>query len=520
VTGEEGPNPELVRSSPKWYRIGMGDLVLLLLALGIGQATKTILGDPGIGWHLRTPDFILEHGWPTGDPFSGPKHGERWLANQWLGDFPFWLGWKAAGLNGVTAVTIALLLLGYRLLYGYLRTDGATWPAASIWTLAAAMVSFAGWQARPMLITFLFVTILARALTLYHDGRISPKRLIWLIPLFMVWVNCHGGFIVGLVMVGLAAGIELLLSFGHPDQAERQMAKERLRNLCQMGVYCGFATLVNPYVWNVYPWVFSLLGDTYFMNLNQEWLPPDFHDGGTKRFAAFILAFPALFAVSRYRPRWTLLALSLLWLYLALQSRRYVPLCAMVVTPLLARAAAQIDWLNQRVSQLDQDEFFRVRSGGWIGYFAIVVGLAVWAVSSPQLPASDAAYSPAGLQKLLSLRQPGEVVLNGPDSGGYLTWHGWPELLVWIDDRNEVYRQEWYESVFDLEQTKPGWEEKLAEWNPTWIAIPPERPLAYRLAERTSDWEEVYRDDLLVVYRKRKANLGNSSAPGLDADKS
>jgi hypothetical protein len=497
--------PEMRDPGPKWYRIGIGDLVLLLLAIGIGQtASSGIINDPGLGWHLRTPDFILEHGWPTADPFSGPKNGSYWLANQWLGDLPLWLGWKAAGMNGVVAVTIAFLLLGYRLLYGFMRADGLSWAAAASWTLTAAIASFCVWVARPNLITFVSVTIVARVLALYHEDRLSSRRLLWLVPLFLAWANSHGGFVVGLVMIGLAAGIELLVAFGQSELLERNAAMLRFRALGRVGIACILATFINPYGWKIYPWVFSLLGDKYFMNLNQEWLSPDFHMSGWIRVAAYIVLFPAVFAVSRYRPKLTVLALSLFWLYLALKSQRYAGLWVVVTTPLMARAGAQIDWLNVRITRLEQDEFFRVRSGGWIGYVVIVAGLALWAGSGQPLDHNKSIYPCEGLRELLHSRQPGEVVLNDPDFGGFLTLYSWPDLDVWIDDRNEVHGRDWYERYFALEHTKPGWEENLAGWNPDWVAIHSERPLAYRLAERPAAWEMVYRDNLIVLFHKRK----------------
>ena len=80
-------------------------------------------------------------------------------------------------------------------------------------------------------------------------------------------------------MIGLAAGVELLVAFGHDRTCPNGM-----RRSCSLssfwaasGLRCFLATLVNPYAWKIYPWVFSLLGDPYFMNLNQEWLSPDFH---------------------------------------------------------------------------------------------------------------------------------------------------------------------------------------------------------------------------------------------------
>jgi len=287
----------------------------------------------------------------------------------------------------------------------------------------------------------------------------------------------------------------------------------RFRALTVVGFGCLVATFVNPYGWKIYPWVFSLLGDDYFMKLNQEWLSPDFHSAGAIRIAAFIVLFPAIFAVSKYRPKLTLLALSLFWMYLALKSQRYVPLWIIVTTPLLARAGAQIDWLNLRVSRLGQDEFFQVRSGGWIGFAAIVAGLAVWAANGTPVDHNKAIYPCDGLRELVRLRQPGEVVLNHPDFGGFLTLNAWPDLPVWIDDRNEVFGRAWYESYLDLQATKPGWEQTLAQWNPDWIAVYAEQPLAYRLAERPTEWEAAYRDALVVLFHKKAGTPAQGAVP-------
>jgi hypothetical protein len=499
------PSETAAKKGRRWYGVGVRDLTLIVLAVGIGQtASRGIIADPGLGWHLRTPDVVFSGGWPIADPFSGPDHGHTWLANQWLGDVLFWAGWKAAGMNGVTAVTLAGLLLAYRLLYGFLRADGVPWPAAAGWTLLAALASYYAWVARPNLVTILAVTVLARVLTLFHEGRWPARRLLWLPLLFVVWVNSHGGFVAGLAMIVVGAAVEFALSLGHPEEPARAAAGGRLRVLAATGVGCGLATMVNPYGWRIYPWVFSLLGDPYFMNMNEEWLSPDFHLPGAMRFELLMALVPALFAVSRYRPNLILLALALFWFHFALQGRRYVPLWVMVTTPLAARAALQIDWVNARFAKSDLREMLQARAGGWLGFAIMLAGLAGWAVCGRSLVHDPAGAAP-GLNELLRQRQPGEVVLHSPNFGGYLTLNGWPDVEVWIDDRNEVHGRDGYEGYFALEQTQSGWEAALAKYDPKLLALPPDRPLSYRLAERPSEWDEVFRDDCVVVFRRRAA---------------
>lgn len=504
VPAPSAPEQRAVRP-PRWYRLGIADVVLLMLVGGLGQqATGAILRDPGLGWHLRTPELIFATGtWPTTDPFSGPSAGKEWLANQWLGDIPLWLGWKLAGLNGIAAVALAFLMLTYRLLYGFLRADGVPWPAAGLWTFTAALASYYAWMARPNLVTFLAVTILARVLILYHEGRLPAKRLWWLLPLFAVWANSHGGFIIGLVMLAVATGTELLPWFAHDDAMERQAAKKRFTTLILSGVGCVLATLVNPYGVKLYPWVLSLLGNKYFMNLHTEWLSPDFHSDGSTRFAVFMVGFPVLFALSQYRPKLTPLAMGALWLYLAFQSGRYVPLWIVVATPLLARAAMQIDWLNAKLPRGEMLEFYQLRANGWLGLILIVLGLGVWVKVATPLQQNPKLF-PVGVQELFKHWQPGEVVLNQSNFGGTLTLHGYPDVLIWLDDRNEVHGQARYEEYFAVERTNPGWEEQLTKWNPDWVVIPPDCALAYRLTERPQRWDVVHRDDLVVLFRKKK----------------
>ena len=155
------------------------------------------------------------------------------------------------------------------------------------------------------------------------------------------------------------------------------------------------------------------------------------------------------------------------------------------------------------MARLNQDDFFQVRAGGWIGFAITVAVLAGWAATGKPLDHDRDIYPCDGLRELVRRHRPGEVVLNSPNYGGFLIWHAWPDLPVWIDDRNEVYGRDWYESYFELERTGPGWEHRLAEWNPYWIAIPTDRPLTYRLRERGNEWEVVYEDKLMTLFRNR-----------------
>ncbi len=96
---------------------GVADLIFLFVALVVvWGATHDLLDDPGLGWHLRNIDAMIDAGgWLTLDPFTD-HHGQpppRWYTNQWLGDLPLWLGWRLAGLEGIAVVAgIIIGLIG------------------------------------------------------------------------------------------------------------------------------------------------------------------------------------------------------------------------------------------------------------------------------------------------------------------------------------------------------------------------------------------------------------------------
>ena len=206
-------------AQPRWFHLGSADLAFLILALVIVPAGRqNMLDDPGLGWHLRDIDAMREQGgWLTRDPFSGPRHDAPYQTNQWLGEVPLYLGWRWAGLEGIAAVTAVVLALTLACLFRMLLRDGLAWPVAGAWTAIAALGTSCSWVARPNLFTLLFVLLTARVCDQFHQGKLTRWQTLWLLPLFAVWANVHGGFVAGFGLLGLAFLVEVSISLFGSD---------------------------------------------------------------------------------------------------------------------------------------------------------------------------------------------------------------------------------------------------------------------------------------------------------------
>src|SRR5579863_5649068 len=140
--GSESSMPE--RATPAWVRWAMpsvADLIFvaILCVLVFTNLSVRLLGDAGIGWHIRTGQLILAtHSVPRVDPFSASMTGQPWFAWEWLYDVL--VGWldRAAGLNGVVLFTAVIIATVFSWTFRLLVRRGTNVLLALILVLLAA----------------------------------------------------------------------------------------------------------------------------------------------------------------------------------------------------------------------------------------------------------------------------------------------------------------------------------------------------------------------------------------------
>jgi hypothetical protein len=202
----------LAHNYVRWLIPSIADLIFISL---LGLLCYTILsvrllGDAGIGWHIRTGQLILaSHAIPRVDPFSSTMAGHPWFAWEWLYDvLAGWLD-TVAGLNGVVFFTALIIALTFSWAFRLLLGQGTNFLVALILVLLATSAAMIHFLARPHVVSWLFTVLWFWVLESSETrGRLASahhrRHLLWLLPPFMLlWVNVHGGFLLGFILLGI-----------------------------------------------------------------------------------------------------------------------------------------------------------------------------------------------------------------------------------------------------------------------------------------------------------------------------
>ncbi|AGA27490.1 hypothetical protein [Singulisphaera acidiphila] len=499
-----------------WYAIGFADVVIVFFTLCILQNAGTrMMDDPGLGWNLRIADLMWEnHGFLYREQFCSPTEGRPWVTQAWLGDILLRLAYGWGGLNGIAVFSSLCIALTLRFLYTRMTRDGIPWHAAAFWTFLAALGTSPSWVARPNLFTFPALVLVVDLCERFHRGAIPARKTLWLLPIFVLWPNLHGGFLAGILALGVTYLVECATAVLAFDSVARLEARRRLRWWTGLGVALFAATLVNPYGFGLHLWNLRMIRDPFIQTQSTaEWLPPNFLDQGWFRIEMLVLLFPTLGVLSRQRISSLALALTVVFLHFGLTSSRYSPLWVVVAVPTLASLATRIPWLESLAAKLSARLSPELRAGlevrperrsPYLVSFAFA-GLMLFA--SPwmgHLAHHNQELMPSqALDRLLANYQ-GERIFHGANWGGYLTWHGWglhPRLKTWIDDRLDVHGPEHTKDYRSLLAAPPNWEERFAQDQVDLLCIPAETRLASE-ARASVRWRVLLDDNQVAIFRR------------------
>lgn len=459
-----------------------------------------VVRDPDIWWHLADARQLTStHHFIWTEPNSFTVAGQRWVNPEWLAELPYWFGYEALHLRGLYLAE--WLILSANLAFLYWRSCRHSAHAGAAWWACALAFLLVSVNAGPRTIMLAYLAMSAELLILDAAQRGSRRALWFLPPLFCLWVNLHGSWLIGLALFVLYI---LCGSFEISKGAIQQEAftpSERNRLLAVLALSVA-ALFVNPYGWHL---VWNPIDMMFNQKLNianvSEWKPLDMSTvAGVSCFAA--MCAMALFNAMKGR-KWRVYELAIVFFawYAALDHMRFLFMAAVLTTPILA-----VD--IRRAFELDSDEKTIPVANAFMVTAALVVVVFMFP-SEKKLKEKLSSFFP--VQSITAI-QPSWRTFNSDYVGGRMTFQS---KSPFIDSRFDVFEHQGilaaYLQVMYLVQPL----EIFDQYHIDHVLVTETSPVAY-LLKRTAGWtltkrEPTGKDTYVTFARTPGAPAGSTS---------
>ena len=393
--------------------------------------------------HLFTGERIVRLvALPRVDDLSYTAAGSAWVDHEWLTQAAFATIYNGLGSTGLWLCKLAVALVTAWLVWVPVpRRSRSPWVRGPVMVLVLATLA-RGYAIRPQIVTYLGVAALLAGFDRFYGPRSRPAAaaIVALVAAgFVLWVNAHGGFIVGLGIVALfaAAPGSAPAADPHTDRAATANEQGPPPLVLRLGMLAGAlgAMALNPYGVSL---VGYLLAEVNAPHPLTEWQPVHFADPAQLPFFILLGALLATLPFARTlrrRPWWA--ALVAVAALTALRQQRHVPLFALcAAAPLAEQADAALTALGGRLQLRLSSAAIAAIAIGLAGLAVVQIGLLaerLWLARGRIVYA--AADYPVG-----ALRFAREHGLRGNlavplDWGGYALWHAAPAIKVSLDGR-------------------------------------------------------------------------------------
>jgi hypothetical protein len=467
-------------------------------------------GDPDIFWHLVTGQWMVDHHQIVShDLFTFTVAGKQWIDPEYTTEIIAYLVFKVGGLTLVSLAFGAVTFIGFLLIWRRVRLENVNMVIAAVVIGIAGLAGAAHWGPRPQMITFTFTCLELLWLDRYLRGK--SQAIYWLPLVMIAWANLHGGFLFGLVPVGVAAFAEAVHWVRRVDG---DLHKRRTRNLILVFVGCVVAAAVNPNGIHLYGYVIQPQFSGVQQSFIAEWQSPNFHVLQERGFELMLLLVPIAF-IFRRPSLWEVL-LTLTVSYLALSAVRHSALFVAAETPLLIWSFSA-GWERMAIAgrvrtwtaRLGRD----MAAGAAVVLVVTVLGTAyfVHGTLSNQARATAANFPVGASDWLAAHPAVGTHMFNQYGWGGYLIDRFYPQTnrRVFSFGEATLLGTTVMQQVADVETGNPDWQQIFAEWNIDYVIDVPGAPAVLAL-EVDPLWTKVYDDGFAVIMVKNSA----LAAPG------
>jgi hypothetical protein len=478
-------------------------ILFLAIFWGIVASGPRILNfDGDLPRHILTGTLILQaqqvH---TTDIFSFRTIGYPSFPHEWLSQVLFGAVYDWLGLNGIVLLTAIVIMLTWGIVYHRTLRKSNSFFSALILTALGVAASQIHVLPRPHIFTYLLTAIW---ITLLENVNEKNPRSWWALPpVMLLWINVHGMFVLGIIILGIYLIGDFL------NQPSITWFKyQKTKSMLLGGGLSLLATFFSPSGPKIWEAIASLGSNTYITSKIPEYQSANFHLPETWPFIIIILLMIVGFARLSEKVSWIDILLVVAFTGIALYTSRMIPLFAIVVAPIAAKAIA--DWARREYSQSRiftvEENISKINStsNGLIWIFAIVLLTTVLLRTGNRIDPEgrgnvfDQRFFPVEAVTWLETHPQDGHMFNEFDWGGYLLLKLWPDQQIFMDGHTHIYGETLtreYEQVIAL---STGWEEILKKYDVGWIIMRREAPLVKALSA-SDNWKIAYEDTITAI---------------------
>jgi hypothetical protein len=421
-------------------------------------ATMQTMRDTDTWWHIALGREILAHGFPHDEPFAfTPAALHPWMAHEW--GYEVILA-KLVSYNPVFAAVLTALMSTTAFLIAVRSIPAETdvppqWPALAYLVTVYAAGTVLGIRAQ-------ITNVLGVAIVMYVIARWrrGPTRIIWVLPaVFLVWANMHAGFIIGVVLIGVA----LLLPRG-----ESWNVHGPRRPLIAVLVACCAVSLINPFGFHIFTYLADTITNPSITNATDEFLSPDFHTTYMRIVEVVTVGLVGAWILTPGGPDLADVVFAGGAFAAMLEAQRNISLYQVIIAPQVARYG-HLAWEAHRRRIIGGFRFRPMPPA-----LAVPAGLLITAALSVAVVVTiapgmadlangsyEATARPEGAVSYIIRAHPGQRIYASYSDGGYLAYRIPAGRVVMIYPESTVFGNDNIQNFLAIAAVRPNWTQVL-----------------------------------------------------------
>lgn len=464
----------------------------LFLILGLILISFLPPIDTDLGWHLRYGDYFWQNGRILrNNLLTYLSFNYFWPNSYTLYQIIISLIYRFFGLFGLSLLMSLVILTAFLIFnttfnkssrFNFLLFLSALLFGRNVFVLGI----------RAQIFSFLLIIYLNFILT-----RLKAKADFHALPLivllFLFWVNTHGAFILGFVLL-----FSRLLDF---------IIHKNWRNsfIIASSILLSFmVTFINPYGIKIYAEVLRHAAVPLKL-LIAEWVEPNLI---YKLLMGLMLVFFYIsFYLNGFKKHIYTAFLLTVFSYLAFDAKRNLAYVALAyIFSLYSLYYPSFRRLNSHpvvIKLTNFSAFFIILYGA-----AINIPKTVVFSSDPKAICNQSAiiYPCKAIEYIQKNKIEGKNVFSSYEWGGFLSWR-LPDYLFFVDGRTPAWPtpegKSPYTIYLEIIQAAPDYQTQLNKYHTDWLLVPANTFLDAELHQKTnSAWKEIYRDEISSIYIK------------------